>query len=184
MTSQAFCFGELEAACGPFRGNACSVERLADIYIAQTRHNALIEEGGLDLARLAFERHSQGRAVEIIAQGFWPQSLQPCGFARRDKFHKPETARIVESNTRAAAHLEDDMVMFGIGIVGVGEAAGLIIPINREAPRHAQMHEQAVASGQLRLQEFGTAGEARRDVKSGGKGKRMSGRFSVTLSNT
>ena len=124
---------------------------LADVDIAQTRHHMLIQQRRFDRAALTRQPGDQMRLVEIIAQRLWPQNGQQgmgLGGGGGQKIHGAKAAGIVEGDARAARHVEHHMIMFGgrrVIVVKITDDR----PGNQHPPRHAQMHQQCLAGGQI-----------------------------------
>ena len=66
-------------------------------------------------------------------------------FIRGDEFHKAKSPGIIIYNLCTVLHVKDDMVMFGIGFMVMGEIGQSIIAFDDKTPTHAQMHKKPVA---------------------------------------
>ena len=113
---------------------------------------------------------------------------------RFEKRHRTEAPDIIVTDHVAIAHAEHHMVVARIGIVIVikcarrlGVTRGLMQ--DREASGHAEMHREAQPAFRFHDDVLGAAAEAGHALvqkplyKSVSKGKRKSGRLSVTASN-
>ena len=76
---------DLQPARRAARGDARAVERFADIYIAEPRHDALVEQGGFNLGLFALEGGAQNGSAKAIPQRFRPNAIQAVGLARADQ---------------------------------------------------------------------------------------------------
>lgn len=85
--------------------------------------------------------------------------VQAIGLIGMDQFHESESTGIIIGYRIAVFRREDDVMMLRIGVMGVGELAELIAT-QHEATTHAQMHEEPIAGGQVRAEEFCAPGQA------------------------
>jgi hypothetical protein len=87
--------------------------------------------------------------------------------AARDHFHVTEAARIVEDDVGTGGHPKQHVVMRGVlGPRGVKLAGrGLVVRHDdAKRARHAQVHQQHVARGEIGHEIFCTAAQARDDL--------------------
>ncbi len=127
-------------------------ERLADVDVAKTGHDALVQQRGLDRRALALQRGGQVGAVEAVAQGLRAQTLQQlvCRYpVCRDQVHHAETAGIVEADLVAQVGLEDDVIVLLQRPARV--LAGLL---DHHPARHSQMADQDLFVIQVRQNVF------------------------------
>ena len=103
------------------------VQRLADINVAETGDDLLIQERGLERRLLALAGARQHRSVEFVAERLGPKRAQqrlPVELGARDELHHAEAARIVEGDPRAGRHVEHHVVVRGVLRAIVVIAAG------------------------------------------------------------
>ena len=158
MAHQNFALCHVEPPRSAFWRDACFMQGFADINIAQSRDHMLVEQGGFYLRLFPAQDTAQHGRREVITQRLWPDIIQTVWLVLANQFHKTKTARIIKCHPRAIIHIKDHMVMFGISVMRLmGKDAGgnRGISVYRETPRHTQMHKQALARRQLRLQKFG-----------------------------
>lgn len=136
-------------------------QHLADIDIAQPRHQMLIEQRGLDRRVAPGKPRHQIGFVKFIAQRLWPQHRQQrmrLRRGRRHQIHRAKAAGVIEGHARAALQIKHHMVMFRRCRMGVMERtqnrAG-----NQHPPRHAQMDQQAFPAGQIGQNVFRPAAQ-------------------------
>lgn len=125
-------------------------ERLADVDIAQSRNQPLVQQCRFERGRAAPETQGNRRCGHFVSD--WVDS-QPRKvpvapqFIRACQIHEPETARVIVNNrewTVIAEHTENDMIVGPRRLTRMVEAAGLqvpVCPIYPERTRHAQMHD-------------------------------------------
>src|SRR3984893_10356706 len=105
------------------------MQRLADVNIAKTGNQGLIEERGFERRCLPRKKPGQSRAVEFVAQRFYSDVVEKRmrGEVRtRDQLHEAEAGRIVVNDTRARREVERDMIVQGIFRARTGDwPAGL-----------------------------------------------------------
>ena len=103
-----------------------TIERLADIDVAKSRHHALVEQRCLQTGFLVVTGARQHRGVEFIAERLRAQALQQrliLHLMAGNDLHVTETARIVEDNRGARGHVKHDVVVGTVLIARVMEFA-------------------------------------------------------------
>ena len=155
----AFSFRAGTSPAGPLRGDPGSVQRLADIDVAEPGDDALVEKQALDRRPAARrERARQIGGVEPAAERLGAEALEPGMLIQRvggDEVHVAEAARVVEGDQRAGLGLEHDMGVLRIRRLREVEVAR---PSRRacagdlEAAAHAQVHHQGLAAVERRQQ--------------------------------
>lgn len=123
-------------------------KRFADIDIAKSGHQALVQKGALDRRTPAFERASKIGRAECVGERLWPQTTeQPVRIelGRWCQVNGPEPARIVEDDSlsRLCQHLDVIMAVMPRGHV-IGRLRGQIR--DQDAPGHAQMQDQRLVA--------------------------------------
>ncbi len=100
-----------------------AVQGFADVDIAKTCDNMLIQQGGFDRGVATLEPRDEVVFVKTIAKRFRAKSRQQgvaVGAGGGHQVHRAEAAGIVEGDAGAVFHIEHDMVMlFGRGMVVV-----------------------------------------------------------------
>ncbi len=144
-----------------------AVQRFADIDVAEPRDHALIEQRRLERRLLARRR----RAASIAASNSLPSGSGPMRAQQRllvelrarHDLHRAEPARIVEGDHRAVRHVKHDMVVRQKSLDARGDSSRValssLLAQHAERARHAEMHQQHVAGGQIGEQIFGAAAE-------------------------
>jgi demethylmenaquinone methyltransferase / 2-methoxy-6-polyprenyl-1,4-benzoquinol methylase len=121
----------------------------ANVDIAQTRDDALIQKRGFDRGAAASQTRRKVGFVEIIPKGLRPKSRQQgmratCGH----EVHRAKTAGVVEGDPGAALHVQNHMVMLlrrGVVVVELAQhRAG-----NQHPARHAKVNEQRLTPIQI-----------------------------------
>lgn len=133
------------------RREARTEQRLTHIDIAQPRHVALVEQGGLDGCLPPAQPLGEKGCGKLVPQRLrphrqkMPARLKLC---LRHEIHEAEAAVIGIDDARAVLHVEHDMVMPLAARHVVVEEAGrkpAVRGMNGEAPGHAQMHDEDFA---------------------------------------
>src|ERR1700730_6734332 len=111
------------------------MQSLADINVAKTGNQGLIEERGFERICLPRKKPGQSRAVERIAERFDANVVEKrmrVEFRTQDQLHEAEAARMIVNDTRAGRKVECDMIVQGIFRAHTGDwPAG---PFDAERP--------------------------------------------------
>ncbi len=141
------------------------VERLAHIDIAEARHDALVQQQGLDRLAAPLQGLGQHGGVEVRPQGLGAHALEPgvlVQMGRGHQAHETEAAGVVVGDAPPRVGVEHHMGVLVPGRDGVGEHAGgdrARKIFNFKTSGHAQMHHQGLAGGELGQQIFGPAAQ-------------------------
>src|SRR3979411_1571309 len=93
------------------------MQSLADIDIAKTGNQGLIEERGFERRCLPRKKPGQSRAIERVAERFYSNVVEKRmrgEFRTRDKLHEAVAARIVVNDARVGREIERDTIVEGI----------------------------------------------------------------------
>ena len=137
-----------------------AVKRFADIDVAETGNQPLIEESGLQRRDLVAEEERQTLRAHGLAQWLDPhrgEMLTASEVQGRHEVHEAEAARIVIGDGGAVRHRHHHMVVLGVAersfeIEISGRDVTTIRQGHVEAPAHAEMQDQ-------RLSRVETGGE-------------------------
>ncbi len=126
-------------------------EGFADVNIAQSRNDSLIQKGGFDRRVATLEGLGEIGFVKGVAQWLWPQLGQKgmrLGAGGVHQVHRAKAAGVVKGNPRAALHMKHDMiVLFGGGVIV--DKATKRVTRNQHPPRHAKMDQKRLTRGQI-----------------------------------
>ena len=106
-------------------------------------------------------RDARYSAVSWFPSGSTPRFRKSaCALALgvRHHHHEAEAARVVVDDARAVGEVQHHVIVHRIGTGIVGVLAGRLaraVSQNREAARHAEMHDEVFATRQRRDQVFG-----------------------------
>ena len=134
-----------------FRVDFCAKKSLADVDIAQSGDNPLVQKHGFHRGHLAFEGVNQVGLVERVSQRFRSQPSQQfvaLGGRCRHQVHRAEPAWIVEGDAGAVRHVQHDMIMLLRCRVVVHELPERVAR-NQHASRHAQMDQQRLSAVEI-----------------------------------
>ena len=149
----------------PSRGEPRAVERLAHIDVAEPGDHPLIGKRGLQAGLLAVASAREHRRIERVAERLGterPQQRFLLQCRARHELHRAETPGVVEGDDRAVRHVEHDVVVGKMLRTRVVKPAGHSadpVPQHAERARHAEMHQQHVAGGEIGEQVFGAPAE-------------------------
>jgi len=124
------------------------VKSFADIDVAESCNDSLVQQSTLDRRTLALEGRGQDRSAEGVTERFRPEVRQQgmrLQSSRCDEIHDSEAPRIVETNLVALVCLEDDVIVF---VEILRRAVQVRALYNRHASRHAEMAEKRFAAVQ------------------------------------
>ncbi len=162
-----------------------AVEHFADIDVAQTCDDSLIEKRRLDGRVPPREPPGQVGFVKTIAEWFRADSGQKpvsVEIGRRPKVHRAKAAGIVEGHADATFHVDDNVIVFRGRGMGVVELAKLVAG-DQHPPRHAEVDDQRLVTLQIGKDVLRPSPQGR-DALTGqpfailsGSGQRKSGRF-------
>src|SRR5580693_3513379 len=114
------------------------MQSLADINIAETGNQGLIEERGFERRCLPRKKSGESRAVEFVAERFYSDVVEKRmrgKFRTWDQLHEAEAAGVVINDAHAGREVEGDMIVLGVFRARNGDRpAGLF---DTERPRHA-----------------------------------------------
>ena len=146
-------------------------QRLADVDVAEPRHHPLIGERRLEARLLGPTGVRQHGGVEGVAERLGPERAQQrllLELGARHQLHRAEAARIVEGDPGAVRHVKDHMIVGGVlrlrMMIFAGHARAAVmghanVMGDAERSRHAQMHQQHIAGGEIDQEIFGTAAD-------------------------
>ena len=138
---------ERNAPTGPLGVNPRAIERLADIDVAQTRDNPLIEQQQLDCRTSAGQPFPQFARIDV--ERFWPERLEGrplAKLARPHEVERAEPARIVEGKPSPLVGLDDEMVVLGRSRSG-RSASGPTCRGERRACRRGRCRSGRISRG-------------------------------------
>ena len=143
-----------------------AVQRLADVDVAEPRHDLLVRQRGLERRLLALARARQHGGIEFVAERLGAERAQQrlaVEFGARNELHHAEAAGVVEGDARARRHVEHHVVVRRAASSAHGNSrpASFRHAALRDAERarHAEMHHQHVAGRQVGEQIFGAPAE-------------------------
>ena len=149
----------------PLRREPRAEQRLADIDIAEPGHDALVEQRGLQRSSCrrrrppASRRRTHCRAARGRARA---TAARRSSSGARHELHRAEAARIVEAIAARRSTCETPRgrapMLGALVVIGAGRATPAVA-LDAERARHAEMHHQHVAGGQIGQQIFGAAAE-------------------------
>src|ERR1700693_3565701 len=155
----------LAGAIGDGRGLALgrkmgTVQRLADVDIAEAGHHPLVGERGLEAGFLAATGAGEIGGIEGPMERLGSKIAQESVMLQlvgAGEQHDTETARVVEGDSDARGEMEDHVIMRGVRGARMMETAGLpfLALLHTEGAGHTEVHEQHLAVIEKREQVFG-----------------------------
>ena len=124
------------------------MKSFADVDVAETGDQALVEKRGLQRCRFAGEQRGEVRSVETRPQRLDPHAREKWvgldGIGRH-QIHEAEAAWIVVDDAAPIRESEDHMIVGAESRPGMMEDAGTMGAIRRldpERPGHAEVHDE------------------------------------------
>ena len=152
---------EGEFSCRPFRRKPGAMQCFAHIDVAQSGDQALVQERGFQRRLLARKQRSEPFTIQFIAERLDSEPFDVAALGQgcaRHEIHETEAPRVVIDDPRSALDMKHDMVMRRDPARLMNEFAleGALSAVHDgETARHAKMHDQRLAGGEVGDQIFG-----------------------------
>lgn len=159
MADEGVGLGDGEASCAATGADARPKQRFADIDVTESGDDLLVQQRDFDRAFLALQPRAQVRRTKVIRERFRAEVVQAVRFTDADQLHKPKSAGIIIGDGIGVFGRKNNVVVFGVGIVSVGELGELFAAQNKP-PTHTEVHKQSFAGGEVGLQKFGPPRQA------------------------